>query len=77
LSVHQSQVNIVHHDHLAIDIEFSTNIIVHSPKRSNFRKRTFKLKIQLLVFMKKLVKQLILIAQSILKFDNLQRKTLE
>jgi hypothetical protein len=39
-------------------------------------KRTLKLKIQLFVLMKKLTKQLVLIAKSIFKFDDLQRKTL-
>jgi hypothetical protein len=43
-------------------------------KRSNFRKNTFKLKIQFLVFMKNLVKQFVLIAQSILKLDDSLRK---
>jgi hypothetical protein len=49
---------------------------VHWPKRSNFRKNTFKLKIQLLVLMKKLAKQVILIAQGILKLGDSQRKAL-
>jgi hypothetical protein len=39
-------------------------------------KNTFRLKIQSLVFMKDLAKQFVLIAQSILKLDDSQRKTL-
>jgi hypothetical protein len=38
-------------------------------------KRTFKLKIQLLIFTKKLAKQLVLVAQSILKLGNSQGNT--
>jgi hypothetical protein len=50
---------------------------MHGSKRSNFRKKnTFKLKIQLLVLMKNLAKQLILIAKGILKLSDSQRKTL-
>jgi hypothetical protein len=45
-------------------------------KRSNLRKRTLKLKIQLFVLAKNLTKQLVLVAKSILKFGDLQRKTL-
>jgi hypothetical protein len=39
-------------------------------KKSNLRKGTFKLKIQLFVFVKNLAKQLVLIAKGILKLDN-------
>jgi hypothetical protein len=77
LSVHNSQINIVHHDHIAIFTWLSTHIIVHRSETSNFRKRVFQFKIQLFVLTKKLAKQLILVAQSILKLDNLGRKTLE
>jgi hypothetical protein len=45
-------------------------------KRSNFRKGTLKLKIQLFVLMKNLAKQLVLIAKGILKFGDSQIKTL-
>jgi hypothetical protein len=45
-------------------------------KRSNLRKRTLKLKIQLFVLMEDLTKQLVLVAKSIFKFDDSQRKTL-
>jgi hypothetical protein len=45
-------------------------------KRSNLRKRTLKLKIQLLVLTKNLAKQLVLIVKGILKLDDSQRKTL-
>jgi hypothetical protein len=77
LSMHQPQVNIVYHDHFAIIIWFSTHITVYWPKRSNFINRTFKLKIQLLVFTENLAKQLVLVAQSILVLDNSQGKTIE
>jgi hypothetical protein len=49
---------------------------VHRSKRSNLRKITFKLKIQFLVLMKDLTKQLVLVAKSIFKFGDSQRKTL-
>jgi hypothetical protein len=45
-------------------------------KRSNLRRSTFKLKIQFLVLMKDFTKQLVLVATSIFKFDDSQRKTL-
>jgi hypothetical protein len=45
-------------------------------KRRNFRKCIFKLKIQLFVFAKNLIKQLVLVAQSIFKISDSQRKTL-
>jgi hypothetical protein len=45
-------------------------------KRSNLRKGTLKLKIQLFVLTKNLAKQLDLIAKGILKFGDSQRKTL-
>jgi hypothetical protein len=43
-------------------------------KRSNFRKRILKLKIQLFVFTEDLTKQLILVAKSIFKFGDSQKK---
>jgi hypothetical protein len=45
-------------------------------KRRSLRKSTLKLKIQLFVLTKNLAKQLILITKGILKFGDLQRKTL-
>jgi hypothetical protein len=39
LSVHQSQVSIVHLDHFAIVTWLSTHIIMHWLKRSNLRKK--------------------------------------
>jgi hypothetical protein len=45
-------------------------------KSSNFRRSTFKLKIQPFVFPKNLAKQLVLIAKGILMLDDSQRKTL-
>jgi hypothetical protein len=49
---------------------------MHGSKRSNFRKSTFKFKIQFLVLTKNFEKQLVLVAQSILKLDDSQRKTI-
>jgi hypothetical protein len=49
---------------------------VRRSKRSNLRKRTLKLKIQLFVLTEDLTKQLILVAKSIFKFSDSQRKTL-
>jgi hypothetical protein len=48
---------------------------VRGLKRSNLRKGTLNLKIQLFVLTKKLANQLILIAKGILKFGDSQRKT--
>jgi hypothetical protein len=45
-------------------------------KRSNLRKITLKLKIQLFVLMKDLTKQLVLVVKSIFKFGDSQKKTL-
>jgi hypothetical protein len=45
-------------------------------KEKQFRKRILQLKIQLFVFMKNLAKQLVLVAQSILKLSDSQIKTL-
>jgi hypothetical protein len=45
-------------------------------KSSNLRKRNLKLKIQLFVLTKNLTKQLVLVAKSIFKFGDSQRKTL-
>jgi hypothetical protein len=73
---HENVIRIVDHDYSTVITWFCTHIIVHGSNRSNIRKRTFKLKIQLLVFMKNPAKQFILIAQSIFKLDDSQRKTL-
>jgi hypothetical protein len=43
-------------------------------KSSNFGRSTFKLKIQLFVFIKNLAKQLVLIAKSILKLNDSQKR---
>jgi hypothetical protein len=47
---------------------------VHKLKRSNFRKRTFKFKIKLLVFTKNLAKQLILDARAFSSSMTLKEK---
>jgi hypothetical protein len=54
LNVHNTQISIVHHDHIPIFTWFSTYIIVHWLERSNFSKRVFKLKIKISVLMKTL-----------------------
>jgi hypothetical protein len=56
MRLQEPHIRIVDHDHSAVIIWSATHIIVHGSKRSNLKKRTFKLKIQLLVFMKNLAK---------------------
>jgi hypothetical protein len=50
---------------------------MHGSKRSNLRKRALKFKIKLLIFMKNLIKQLVLVAKGTLKLNDSQRKILE
>jgi hypothetical protein len=76
MKVYESQIHIVNHDHIAVTTWFGTHIIVRRSKSSNFGRSTLKLKIQLFVFTKNLVKQLVLIAKGILKLDDSQRKTI-
>jgi hypothetical protein len=76
METHEPQIHIVNHDHIAVITWIGTPIIVHGSKRSNFRKSTFKLKIQLLVLTKNLAKQLVLVAKGILNLNDSQRKTL-
>jgi hypothetical protein len=77
MRIHEPQIRIVNHDHITVITWFHTHIILQGLKRSNLRKRTFKYKIQYLVFTKKHAKQLVLVAQSTLNLNNSQRKTLE
>jgi hypothetical protein len=49
---------------------------MHGSKRSNFRRSTFKLKIQLFILTKNLAKQLVLVAKGILKLNDSQGKTI-
>jgi hypothetical protein len=77
MRVYEPQIRIVNHDLIAVITWFGTHIIMHRSKRSNFRKKnTFKFKIQLFVLTKNLTNQLILIAQSVLKLNDSQRKTI-
>jgi hypothetical protein len=76
MTMHKSQIRIVNHDHFAVVAWFGTRIIVRGSKSSNFGRRTFKLKIQLFVFTKNFVKQLVLIAKNILKLDDSKGNTL-
>jgi hypothetical protein len=76
MRVYDSRIRIVNHDHSTTITWLGTHIIMHGSKRSNFKKRTLKLKIQLFVLMKNLAKQLVLIAKGILKLGDSQRKTL-
>jgi hypothetical protein len=76
MRMYKPQIRIVNHDHFTPITWLDTHIIVHGSKRSNLRKSTFKLKIQFLVLTKDLTKQLILIAKSIFKFGDSQRKTI-
>jgi hypothetical protein len=77
MRMHEPQICIINHDHFAIVTWLSTHIIVRGSKGSNFRKSTLKHKIQFLVLTKDLTKQLVLVAKSIFKFSDSQRKTLE
>jgi hypothetical protein len=61
MRMHKPQIRIVNHDPFTVITWFGTHIIVHGSKSSDFIRSTFKLKIQLFVFMKNLAKQLILI----------------
>jgi hypothetical protein len=74
--MHKPQISRVNNNHFVVITLFGTHIIMRGSKSSNFGRSTFKLKIQLFVFMKNLAKQLILIAKGILKLDDYQRKTL-
>jgi hypothetical protein len=76
MRVYEPQIRIVNHDHNTTITWLGTHIIVRGSKRSNLRKGTLKLKIQLFVLTKNLAKQLDLIAKGILKFGYSQRKTL-
>jgi hypothetical protein len=76
LSVHNPQIIIVHHDHIAIFTWLSTHFIVHQLEGSNFSKRVFKLEIKIFVLTKNSTKQLVLTTQSILKFMHFRRKTI-
>jgi hypothetical protein len=76
MRMHEPQIQIINHDHFAIVTCLSTHIIVRGSERSNFRKSSFKLKIQLFVLTEDLTKQLVLAAKIILKFSDSQRKTL-
>jgi hypothetical protein len=77
MRLNEPQICIVDYDHSTSITWLGTHIIVHGSKRSNLRKRTLKLKIQLFVLTKNLTKQLVLVAKSIFKFNDSQRKTLE
>jgi hypothetical protein len=53
-----------------------TLISLFTDQREAISENTFNLKIQLLVLIKNLTKQLVLVAKGILKLSNSQRKTL-
>jgi hypothetical protein len=76
MRVYELEICIVNHDHFTVITWFGTHIIMRRLKRSNLRKCTRKLRIQFLVLTKNLAKQVVLVAQSIFKFSDLQRKTL-
>jgi hypothetical protein len=75
--VYEPQIRIVNHDHITVITWLGIDIIMHRSKRSNLRKRTLKLKIQLFVPTEHLIKQLVLVAKSIFKFGDSQRKALK
>jgi hypothetical protein len=74
--MHKPQIRIINNYHIALITWFGTRIIVHGSKRGNFRRSTFQLKIQLLILMKNLTKQLVLVAKGIFKLDDSQGKIL-
>jgi hypothetical protein len=74
--VYESQIRIINDDYITVITWLGTHIIVRGSKRSNLRKRTLELKIQLFVFTEDLTKQLVLIVKSIFKFGDSQRKIL-
>jgi hypothetical protein len=76
MRVNEPQIRIVNYDHSTSITWLGTHIIVRRSKGSNLRKRTPKPKIQPFVLMKNLAKQLVLVAKSIFKFGDSQRKTL-
>jgi hypothetical protein len=74
--MHEPQIRISNHDHSVVFTWFVTHIIMHGLKRSNFRRSTFQLKIQLFILTKILAKQLVLVAKGILKLNDSKGKTL-
>jgi hypothetical protein len=76
MRVNEPQICIVNHDHSTTVTWLDTHIIMRGSKRSNLRRSTFKLKIQFLVLTENFTKQLVLVAKSIFKFGDSQRKTL-
>jgi hypothetical protein len=70
MRVYESHIRIVNHDHSAVIIWIGTHILVHGSKSSNFGRSIFKLKIQFFIFMKNLVKQLVLVAKGIFKLND-------
>jgi hypothetical protein len=74
--MHKPQIRIVNHDHIALITWFGTHIIMHRSKRSNVKRSTFQLKIQLSILPKNLTKQLVLVANGIFKLDDSQGKTI-
>jgi hypothetical protein len=70
MRVNETQICIINHDHSTSVTWLGTHIIVRGSKRSNLRKRTLKLEIQLFVLTKNLNKQLVLAAKSIFKFSD-------
>jgi hypothetical protein len=74
--VYELHIRIVNHDHITVITRIDTHIIMRGSKTDNLRKSTFKLKNQLFVLTKNLTKQLVLIANDILKLDDSNGKTL-
>jgi hypothetical protein len=74
--VYEPQIRIVNHYYSTTVTWLDNHIIVRGSKRSNLRKSSFKLKIQFLVLTKDFTKQIVLVAKSVFKFGDSQRKTL-
>jgi hypothetical protein len=45
MRMHEPQIHIINHGHIAAITWFGTHIIVHGSKGGNFRRSTFKFKI--------------------------------
>jgi hypothetical protein len=62
MRMHELQICIVNHHHIVVITWLCTHIIMLGLKRSNFRRSTFKFKIQFFVVTKNIAKQFVLIA---------------
>jgi hypothetical protein len=76
IRVNEPQIHIVNHNHSTSVTWLGTHIIMRGLKRSNLKKRTLRLKIQLFVLTKNLTKQSVLVVKSIFQVRRLAKKDL-